>query len=101
MNILEKMLEVETQARQIVEDAKSEANAIRKKGREDAKQLVSDGRKSIHEEVQHGIFKIEQEAEERKTAIVGRMNTQLKTMEQKAGERIKYAVDHVLTTLLT
>ncbi len=100
MNILEKMLEVEAQARQIVEDAKNEANAIRKKGREEAKQLVNDGKKFIQEEVHQEILTIEQEAQKRRTTIVNEMNIQLEKMEQKARERIAYTVDHVLTTLL-
>ena len=59
MKILEQMLEIETEARQIVEDAKNEANVIRKKAREDAKQLVLDGKNDMQRRIQQEIAQLE------------------------------------------
>ena len=100
VKILEKMLEVETEARQIVENAKVEANTIRKKAREDAKQLVVDGKKGIQQQIQQEITKIEEEAAAQKKAILQDMENHLTKVEQGARKNFDSTVDRVLTTLL-
>ena len=100
MEILEKMLEVETEARQIVEKAKTEANAIRKKAREDAKQLVIDGKKKLQEKIQQEIKKMEEEAAAKKASIIQEMETHLAETEQTAKPKIESSVEHVMSVLL-
>lgn len=100
MKILEKMLEVETEARQIVENAKGEANTIRKNAREEAKQLVIKGKKDFQDRMQEEIKQIEEEAATRKAGILKEMETHLAEMERRAKEQVDRAVDHVMTILL-
>lgn len=100
MEILEKMLEVETNARQVIETAQLEADEIRKKAREDAKRLVIDGRKNLQNRLQQEIKQIEEEAASRKEAIFQEAKVHLTEMEQKAEERMDHAVDCVISTLL-
>jgi vacuolar-type H+-ATPase subunit E/Vma4 len=100
VTLLEKMLEVETAAKQIVENAKREANEIRNKAREDAKQLVIDGKKSLQERLRQEITQIEAEAEVRKKALLQETEARLTELERIAKERIDSTVDRVITTLL-
>ncbi len=99
MKILEKMLEVETEAKLIIENAQLEANEIRKKAREDAKQLVIDGRKNLQDRLHQEIVKIEEEATTRKKAILQEAEAHLAEIERTARERMDNAVDNVITTL--
>ena len=100
VEILEKMLEVETQARQIIETAQLEADEIRKRAREDAKQLVIDGRKNLQERLHQEIAQIEEEAAARKKAIFQEAEIQLTEMKQKAEKQIDSAVGGVMNVLL-
>ncbi len=100
MKILDKMLEVETEARQIVEEAGTEANVIRKKAREDAKQVVIGGKKELQEKIQHEIKQLEEEAVAQKANIMKEMETHLTEMEQTAKTKIESSVDHVMRVLL-
>ena len=100
MKILEKMLEVETKAKQIIETAQLEADEIRKKAREDAKRLVIDGRKNLQSRLQQEISQIEEEAASRKEAIFQEAKVHLTEMEQKAEKRMDSAVDSVMNVLL-
>ncbi len=100
MKILEQMLAIETEARQIVEDAKNEANAIRKKAREDAKQLVITGKHDLQHRIQQEIATLEDDAKKRKEQIVSETKTRLADMERIAKERIDGAAECVLSHIL-
>ena len=100
MKILKEMLGIETKARQIVENAKLEADTIRKKAREDAKQLVIDGEKNLQDRLHQEVAQIEEEAAEQKKAILKETETRLANMERVAKERMDNAVDCVITMLL-
>ena len=100
MELLEQMLEIETQAREMIEQAQNEANAIRKKARDDAQQVIVDGRKMMHERLQQDITELEREAQVRKDAILQEADRQLQTMRQQAAERMEYAVEQVMQMLL-
>ncbi len=100
MKILEQMLAIETEARQIVEDAKNEANAIRKKAREDAKQLVITGKHDLQHRVQQEVTLLEQEAEKQKEQIVSVTKTRISETERMAKERIERTVEHVISQFL-
>lgn len=100
MKILEKMLEVETKAKQIIETAQLEADEIRKKAREDAKRLVIEGRKNLQNRLQQEIRQIEEEAATREKAIFQEAEAHLAEMEQRAEGRMDSAVDCVMSVLL-
>jgi len=100
VKILENMLEIETQAKQIVENAKHEADEIRKKAREDAKQLVIDGKKNLQNRLHQDITQIEEEAATRKETIFQETETRVAEIEEGAKGRIDSAVDLVIKTLL-
>ena len=100
MKILEQMLEIEAEAHQIVADAKDEANAIRKKAREDAKHIVLDGKNELQHRVQQEIATLEQEAEKHKEQIVSATKTRLTETERLAKERIEKTVDSVFSQFL-
>jgi vacuolar-type H+-ATPase subunit H len=100
VEILEKMLEVETQARQIIETAQREADEIRKKARDDAKQLVIDGRKNLQERLHQEITQIEEEAAAQKKTIFQEAETRLVEMEQVAEKQMNRTVDRVINVLL-
>lgn len=99
MEILEKMLEVETQARQIIETAQREADEIRKKARDDAKQLVIDGRKNLQERLHQEITQIEEEAAARKKVIFQEAEIRLAEMKQRAEKQMNRAVGGVMKVL--
>ena len=101
MELLEKMLEVETQAREIIENAQAEANAIRKKARDDAQQVIIDGRKAMNERLKQEITKLEREAQTRKDTILQEAEHQLETTRQQATERMEHAVEQVMRMLIT
>jgi vacuolar-type H+-ATPase subunit E/Vma4 len=100
VNILEKMLEVETGATQILENAQREADEIRKKAREDAKQLVLDGKKELQERLRQEVAQIEEEATVQKESIFQEAETHRAEMERIAKKRMDQAVDRVMNTLL-
>ncbi len=100
MDLLEKMLEVETQARELIENAQTEANVIRKKARDDAQQLIIDGRKTMNERLQQEIAELESEAQARKDSILQEAERQLHTMQQQAAERMEHAVEQVMQMLV-
>ena len=100
MKVLEKMLHIETEAQQIVEDAKAEANAIRKKAREDAKQLVIDGKHRMQEQIQQEIKGLEEEADARKKQIIQETEQSLAALKQVAQERMNKTVEHVVSLIL-
>lgn len=93
------MLHIETEARQIVENAKTEANAIRKQAREGAKQRVIDGKKELQERMQQAVSQIEEEAAARKIQILKDTEGHVIEMEQKAQERIDSTVEQVVALL--
>jgi vacuolar-type H+-ATPase subunit H len=94
------MLEVETEARQLVENANLEANNIREKAREDAKQLVIDGKKELQERMQQEIKKIEKEAASQKEHILKENEAHLAEIERIAKGRIDSTVDYIVSMLL-
>jgi vacuolar-type H+-ATPase subunit H len=100
VEILEKMLEVETKAKQIIETAKREADEIRKKAREDAKQLIIDGRTNLQDRLHQEIAQIEEEATERKKTILQQAEIRLAEMEHKAEEQMDSVVECVIRVLL-
>lgn len=100
MEILEKMLQVETEAKQIVENAKLEANEIRKKAREDAKQLVIEGQKNLQNRLREEIAQMAAEAETRRKEILQETETRLADFERTAKERMDYTVDCVMNAIL-
>jgi len=100
MNVLEKMLDVESEAQKIVEDAKDEANAIRNKAREDAQQLVTDGKNTFQEKMRAEIQRLEQDAATQKEQIFATAHTLLAQKEQQARGRIDQAVEHIVNLLL-
>lgn len=99
VKVLEQMLHIETEARQIVENAKTEANTIRKQAREGAKQRVIDGKEALQERMQQEISQIEEEAAARKTQILKDTERHLIEMEQKAKEQIGSTVEQVVALL--
>ncbi|MBD3307122.1 hypothetical protein GF339_11910 [candidate division KSB3 bacterium] len=99
-NILEQMLEVESEAQQLVEDAKAEANGIRTKAREDAEQLMREGKQQIEERIQRETERLEQDAHTQKEVILNEMDAQLADMEPVANERIECAVERVVAKIL-
>lgn len=101
VKILDQMLVVEVEARKIVEDAKEEANTVRKKAREDAKQLVINGKNDFERRIRQEITQLEQEAERQKEQIAHSTKTSLSDMERLAKERIDKAVAQVLSQLLS
>ena len=100
MELLEKMLEVETEARQLLEQAKLDTNNIRQKAREDAQQLIIDGRKNLHERVQQEIAQLENDANARKAAILHKAKQRLAEMEARANVHMESAVEKVMQKLL-
>jgi vacuolar-type H+-ATPase subunit H len=100
VEILEKMLEVETVAKQTIENAKREANEIRNKAREDAKQLVIDGKQKLQERLRQEISQIEEEAEARKKTILQETASRLTALERSAQERMEHTVERVIQSLL-
>ena len=100
VKILERMLEVETEARQIVEQAKAEANTIRKKARDDAKQLIINGKKELQERIEQEIRQIEADAIEHKTRMLKEADIHLNTVTQRARKHLDPAAEHVLNALL-
>lgn len=100
MKILEEMLEVETKATQIIENAKLEANAIRVKAREDAKQLVVDGKKELQDRLLQELEQIEKDAAAQKELILKEIEITVENMERTAKERMDSTVDLVINTLL-
>ena len=100
MELLEKMLEVESEAQQLIEQAQLEANNIRKKAREDAQQLIIDGRKNLHKRVQQEIAQLEQEANIRKAAILQETEQRLEDMKSQADAHMRKAVDKVVQMLI-
>ncbi len=101
MELLKKMLEVETRALELIEKAQAEANEIRKKAHDDAQQLIVDGRKNMHERVQQEIARLEHEAHVRKDEIHQDAEQHLVTMRQHAEAQMEFAVEHVVQTLLS
>ncbi len=100
MKILEEMLEVETKATQIIENAKLEANAIRVKAREDAKQLVVDGKKELQDRLLQELEQIEKDAAAQKELILKEIEITVENMERTAKERMDSTVVLVINTLL-
>jgi vacuolar-type H+-ATPase subunit E/Vma4 len=100
VEILEKMLQIEVEAKQIVENAKLEANQIREKARVEAAQFVVDGKKNFRERLHQEIARIEVEAETHKKAILQETDARVTEMEQVAGERMEKVVEQVMHALL-
>ncbi len=100
MKVLETMLQIETEALQIVEQAKIEANEIRKKAREDAKQLVIDGKQRMQEQLQQEIKALEDEANSRRAHIVQETEQRLVALEKSAQGRIEPTAQYVVSLLL-
>ncbi len=100
MKALETMLQIETEALQIVEQAKIEANEIRKKAREDAKQLVIDGKQRMQEQLQQEIKALEDEANSRRAHIVQETEQRLVALEKSAQGRIEPTAQYVVSLLL-
>jgi len=100
VNVLEKMLQVETEARKIVEDAQNEANVIRKKAREDAKTFIAEGKQTVRNRLKQEIAQLEKDADVQRTRILSDAQQRRAVLEQHAGERIDRAVERVMTLLL-
>ena len=100
MELLEKMLEVETQARELIENAQTEATAIRKKARDDAQKMIIDGRKTMHERLQQEIAELEREAQNSKDLKLQETERQLSALRQQAGERMEDAIEQVVRMLV-
>ena len=100
MNVLENMLQVETEAQKIVEDAEKEASAIRKKAREDAKKLIVDGKQAVRERLQQEIRQLEKDADIQRTRILNEAQQRREALEQQAGKQIDKAVQRVMDLLL-
>ena len=100
MNVLENMLQIETEARQIVEDAQKEANEIRKNAREDAKTFISNGKQAARDRLQQEIAQLEKDADVQRTRILNEAQQRRAILEQQAGERITQAVDNVMNLFL-
>lgn len=94
------MLEVETEARQLIEHAQQDANGIRKKAREDAEKLVIDGRKKLHQRLQQEIAQLEEQANTQKQTILQETERQLAAVEQRAAAHLEQAVERVVTMLV-
>lgn len=100
MNVLENMLQIETEARTIVEDAQNEANAIRKKAREDAKSFISDGKMAARDKLKQEIAQLEKDADAQRTRILTEAQHHRDELEQQAGKQIDKAVNKVMELLL-
>ena len=99
VKILDEMLEIETKATQVIENAKLEATTIRNKAREDAKQLVNDGKKTLKDRLHQEIIQIEREAEAQRDAIFEEAKTRAADMERVAQDRMDSAAELVLERL--
>ncbi|PID58644.1 hypothetical protein CSB45_03620 [candidate division KSB3 bacterium] len=100
MNILENMLQIETEAQKIVEDAQKEAGAIRKKARDDAAKLIADGKDRAREQLQQEIMQLEKEADVQRTRILNEAQQRREILEQGAEKQIEKAVQRVVNLLL-
>ena len=100
MNVLENMLQIEAEARKIVEDAQNEANEIRKKAREDAKTLITKGKQSVRERLQQEIAQLEKDADVQRTRILTEAQQRRELLEQQASKQVSKAVAKVIDFLL-
>lgn len=100
MNVLENMLQVETEARKIVEDAQKEANAIRKNARDDAKAFVTEGKQAVRERLQQEIAQLEKDADAQRTRILSEAQQRREALEQQAVKQLDRAVENVMNLLL-
>lgn len=100
MEILEKMLQIEVDAKQIVENAKIEADKTREKAREEAEQLVTDGKRKFQERLRQDLVRIEDDAETRKKAILQEAEVRLAEIERIAKERMEKVVERTFKAFL-
>jgi vacuolar-type H+-ATPase subunit H len=100
VKILEKMLQIESEATQIIENAKLEAEQIRKKARAEASQIIETGKKASQERLQQEIARLDAEAETRKNTILQDAEGQIVKLERITPASLDRVAEQAVEMLL-